>query len=112
MNKLLKRLSEAMENMLDIMQHRNEIEDKERRAHLALLDKKYELLQWKFERMQVIMEFELIVLDIRLKKTKADFSRGTKIYQGDLNTSEEPPRKKTRSAQNKKCRLRTMLPNS
>lgn len=55
MNQLLERLLEVVRNMLNAMRQRSDLEDKERQAHLELLDKKYESMQRKFQKLQVAL---------------------------------------------------------
>jgi len=79
MKRVLERLIEAMENRSTLLNHRSELEDEEREAQLALLDKKCELLQSKFEELLAISEVKVAALDISMNRLEATFGAGPSV---------------------------------
>jgi len=52
-------IKRKIETMLEAMRQRSDLECRERSVHSKMMDKKYELLQLKFERMQLVMDHKL-----------------------------------------------------
>lgn len=77
MNQQFDHLTKTMKYILNLLNRQIEMEAKEKQTQLTLLHKKCKMLQGKYEKLQVILQEKVEILDLRLTRLEPNTNKGT-----------------------------------